>query len=315
MASQAEAETFELTLSVPSVRKELFSEMLVGLGFSGFVEGSVDCDIPFEYGEAHLQRDYYAEHDSGSPFVFYSENRKELEDKLGTIQLSLADWSLADLDLNVTWATLKDADWKESWKQSFRPLRIGADCVILPPWEDPAQHPARYTIVIDPGMAFGTGQHETTQLCLRLFFDRSVFPFSKVFDVGSGSGILSIAAAMAGAEDVLGCDLDFDSVRIAAENAAANGHPQIRFTDQRLAQIDYSGCDLIFANIQARPLAVLLPDIVRCASPSCLFIFSGILKEEESWFRDQMGQSGLVTEKVVEQGDWLGMEARLADPS
>lgn len=313
MALQADVETFELTLSVPSERKEQFSEMLVGLGFSGFVEGSVDCDIPFEYGEAHLQRDYYAEHDSGSPFVFYSSDRAELVDKLEAIQRNLQG-ALSDLDLKVTWASLNDSDWKESWKQSFRPLRIGADCVILPPWEDPAQHPARFTIVIDPGMAFGTGQHETTQLCLRLFFDRSPICFSRVFDVGSGSGILAIAAAMAGAEEVLGCDIDSDSVRIAAENAAANGQPQIRFTDQRLKQIDYNGCDLIFANIQARPLAVILPDVVRCASPSCIFIFSGILKEEESWFTDQMSRAGLVSQRVVEQGDWIGMEVRLTDP-
>jgi ribosomal protein L11 methyltransferase len=312
MNPQPEPETIELTLSIPSDRKHDFSEMLVGVGLSGFVEGSVDCDIPFEYGEDHLQRDYYAEQDQGSPFVFYGERRAELDEKLNLIQQSLSSWGLDDLNLSVAWAALRDADWKESWKQSFRPLRIGPDCVVLPPWEDPQQHPARHTIVIDPGMAFGTGQHETTQLCLRLFFEQDSFAFSKVFDVGSGSGILAIAAAMAGAGTILGCDLDPDSVRIAQENASANGCPHIQFTEERIATIKFEGCELIFANIQARPLAAILKDIVRCASPSCRFIFSGILKEEDIWFRDQMLSAGLVPSKVLEQGDWLGIEARFA---
>ncbi len=303
--------THELRLAVPASAKETFSELLLHLGISGFVEGSIDCDIPFEYGEEHFRHDYYADHDQGSPFILYDPSRETLEAHLKAIINNLEQWNLKETDLRVNWASVADQDWKESWKESFRPLHVGAECVILPPWEDPESFAAKEKIIINPGMAFGTGQHETTQLCLKVYLDETKRSFDRVFDVGTGSGILAIAAVKFGCSQVLGCDIDADSVRIARENAELNSCPEIVFTADRLNTLSTTENDLIFANIQAKPLSKILADIVSRGSPKCTYIFSGILAEEEQWFAEQMSAHGLVAQKTLAQGDWLGILAQL----
>lgn len=303
--------THELRLHVPAEQKDRFSEFLLGLGYSGFVEGSIDCDISFEYGPEHLHHDYYVDNDKGmSPFVFYSVLKEELEEMLGRIHENLSGIGLEREQLGAKWKVLEDAEWKESWKDSFRPLALGEDLVILPPWEDARTFAGRVSIVIDPGMAFGTGQHETTQLCLSMFLYHTKRSFKRVFDVGTGSGILAIAARKFGCDGlILGCDIDPDSVRIAAENAILNDCPDIKFTNDAVARINENNFDLVFANITAKPLLSLIPAIVERAAVGAEVLISGVLDSEEQDFTDVLRANGLRVRFRTRQRDWIGLIA------
>jgi ribosomal protein L11 methyltransferase len=303
--------THELRLQLPAEYKDRFSEFLLGLGYSGFVEGSIDCDISFEYGPEHLHHDYYVDNDKGvSPFVFYSVLQEELQEMLARIYENLANIGLERSQLTAEWKVLQDAEWKESWKDSFRPLAVGDDLVVLPPWEDASAFAGRVAIVIDPGMAFGTGQHETTQLCLSMFLYHTKRRFLRVFDVGTGSGILAIAARKFGCDGlILGCDIDPDSVRIAAENAVLNGCPEIKFTNDAVAHIDEKNFDLVFANITAKPLLSLIPAIVERAAVGAEVLISGVLDSEEQDFTDVLRKNGLNVRFRTRQRDWVGLIA------
>lgn len=304
--------THVLTMSVPHAQKDELCGLLLSLGLSGFVEGSVDCDIPFEYGEDHLSRDYYVEHDQGSPFVFYGASRRELEERLELVMTALESREESpSLELQVTWAEMNDSEWKESWKESFRPLAFGDELVVLPPWVEPAQFAQKHKLIMNPGMAFGTGQHETTQLCLKLYLQATPRQFSRVFDVGTGSGILAMVCRLYGCKQIVGCDIDPDSVRIATENALENGLDHLRFVSTPLADIHEPPFDLVFANIQAKPLTKILHDVVRLGSAGSTFIFSGILEEECEEFLNNMRLQGLRVQRQIRQGDWMGFIATI----
>ena len=306
-------QTHELRLQVPPSRKDDFASYLVGLGLAGFVEGALDCDIPFEYGPDHLHHDYYVDHDNGqTPLVFYATTRAELEETLQRIRSGLASLGLGPDELQVAWGILDEADWKDSWKQSFRPLLVAGRLAILPPWEDPQQHKADVHIIIDPGMAFGTGQHETTQLCLRLYLERTPLSFDRVLDVGTGSGILSIAAHKLGCRNVTGCDIDPDSARIAAENARLNGCAGIQFSARAIESFADAGFDLVFANITARPLISLLPGIASKALTGATLISSGVLVSEAEEFQAALESAGFVVVETMRHNDWIGFLARRA---
>jgi ribosomal protein L11 methyltransferase len=306
-----DAVTQELRLHVAPKVKDDFADYLLELGLSGYVEGSLDCDITFEYGPDHLHHDYYVDNDQGrSPFVFYSVDKAELEETLLRIRQGLTEAGIDPAALTVEWGELAEASWKESWKESFRPLRIADELVVLPPWEPLADHPAPLQIVIDPGMAFGTGQHETTQLCLGLYLSKTARRFERVLDVGTGSGILAIAADKCGCPFVLGCDIDPDSVRIAKENAVLNGVPEIGFTADPLEHISASGFDLIFANITARPLMSLLDGMAAKAALGACLVTSGVLATEEEEFTVALRAAGFFVTERQQAGDWIGLIAR-----
>jgi len=196
-------------------------------------------------------------------------------------------------------------DWRESWKASFRPVDVSDVFVILPPWEKPADFPHPHKIVIDPGMAFGTGQHETTKICLELLL--KVNGFKRVFDVGTGSGILAIAAKMLKAPFVFGCDIDAPSVDIAHANATSNNTHGIRFVSTPIAQISETDFDLVFANIQVRPLKMLMDDILKRTAPNGNIIFSGILESEMDDFCEFLTTKGVCVIERKIMGHWSGV--------
>lgn len=311
MTQQDMPRTVELRLTVPPGKKEDFASYLLGLGLSGFVEGALDCDIPFEYGPEHLHHDYYVDHDQGmSPLVFYATSRSELEAVLSRIAAHLHESGLEAHELQVGWDEISETSWKDSWKESFRPLLLSGCLAVLPPWEDPAQHPAQVHVIIDPGMAFGTGQHETTQLCLRIFLERSKRAYGDVLDVGTGSGILAIAARKFGCNKVTGCDIDPDSIRIAKENALANGHPELKWSTAPASAFQDAGYDLVFANITARPLLSLLPALAQKARPKAHFIASGVLLSEQDEFAAALAGAGFEVLDTLQHNDWVGFWAR-----
>lgn len=209
--------------------------------------------------------------------------------------------------------TVEADDWAEAWKAHYEPLRVGERLMIRPRWIDMPLAPDDIEIALDPGMAFGTGSHPTTQLCLQALEDL-LQPAQSVLDLGSGSGILSIAAAKLGARQVVALDTDSIAVDATRENARANdvGH-------KVLAERGSHDCllssarrfDLVVVNILARIIVEMakerLGEIVR---PGGLAIFSGIIDTQVDEVEDALRKTGLQPYARRQMGDWVLIEAK-----
>ncbi len=213
-----------------------------------------------------------------------------------------------------------DQNWMEAWKERYRPIPIGKRLMIVPAWLD-SPEPERIAIKIDPGMAFGTGTHPTTQLCLELLEATietlkvsETFRVSKTIDIGCGSGILSIAALNLGMQAALGVDIDIESVRNARENADHNGIGaefiigQGSVAEVLAGQFPIRQAPLVAANILA-PVIIRLLDagLADLVEPGGALILSGILQEQEQKVIEAAQAQGLVLNARRQVGDWVAL--------
>jgi len=174
-----------------------------------------------------------------------------------------------------------EEEWADSWKKYYKPIKTGDRIVIVPVWENYEKGDGEIVVLMDPGMAFGTGTHETTRLCAALL-EKHVKEGDRMLDVGCGSGILAICASKLGAKECFACDIDPVSVKIAAENAEINGTPNIVCRKSDLLSdvvMPEGGFDICTANIVADVIIRLAPDIGRYLAPDAVLIVSGIITE------------------------------------
>ena len=207
----------------------------------------------------------------------------------------------------------EDIDWINNWKQYFHQFYVD-DILIIPSWEEVSPEDADKMIIhIDPGTAFGTGMHETTQLCLRQL-KKHVTPGCEILDVGTGSGILSIAALKMGAAHATGTDLDPCAISATHENLESNDIPEEmmdvmigNLIDDPEVQdaVGYEKYDIVAANILADVLVMLTPQVICHMKKGGLYITSGILAEKEQIVRDAMEKAGLQVKDVTAQGEWV----------
>lgn len=219
---------------------------------------------------------------------------------------------------SVTVDETEDIDWINNWKQYFHQFYID-DILVIPSWEDiQPEDDSRMVLHIDPGTAFGTGMHETTQLCIRQL-RKHVKEGTRLLDVGTGSGILAILSLMFGAGHALGTDLDICAVDAVADNCRANGIDPADFelligniiTDRELGErIGYERYDIVTANILADVLVPLTPVIVRHLKPGGVYITSGIIDDKEQTVRDAVEAAGMKVLEVTYQGEWVSVTAR-----
>ncbi|AAR33779.1 50S ribosomal protein L11 methyltransferase [Geobacter sulfurreducens] len=195
---------------------------------------------------------------------------------------------------------IRDEDWATGWRQHFVPTRIGRHLVIKPTWEPFAPEPGDQVIELDPGMAFGTGTHPTTRLCLEAL--ETLGRPDRVLDVGTGSGILAIAAVRLGARQVIGTDIDPDAVIVAGENCALNG-VEVELVTTPLALIP-GRFDVVLANILAEDLVRMAGDLAAKVAAGGHLILSGILTEREAFVVEGFGRSGLALVAVSREGEW-----------
>ena len=213
----------------------------------------------------------------------------------------------------VTMDETADLDWMNNWKQYFHQFWID-DILVIPSWEEPetgSRTPAAI-FRIDPGTAFGTGMHETTQLCIREI-RKHLTPETVLLDVGTGSGILSVLALMLGAKEAVGTDLDPAALPAVQENLAANGVPEEKcrvilgnLTDDEATQKEVGAehYDIAVANILPDILVPLTPAVVRALKPGGTYITSGIVEGREPEVADAMRECGLTDITVEAQGEW-----------
>ena len=196
-------------------------------------------------------------------------------------------------------------DWQERWKDFFKPTRVTDRIVVRPPWEDAMDLRRRddIEIVIEPGLAFGTGTHETTQLCLKAL-DGLVAEGDTVLDVGCGSGVLSIAAARLGADSVLAIDIASESVVATTENARVNGVTRLVSASQTPLVKVTGEFDLVVANILSSILIVLRDDLVARVGPAGTLLLSGVPSDEVDYVADAFSRVGLEVVEVTELRHW-----------
>ena len=207
-------------------------------------------------------------------------------------------------DISVTEEVKDDSLWKDKWKEYFKPSHISEKIVVKPTWEEYEAEEGELVIEIDPGMAFGTGTHETTSMCVRAL-ERYVRDGDSVLDAGCGSGILSIAAAKLGAGEVLGVDIDEEAVRVSKENFDLNGTSDI-------CRAEYGDvtkgvgftADIIVANLMAELLCMISGGIAAHLKENGIFISSGILCEKEDMIREAYDSAGLKVTDVMYDGEW-----------
>ena len=205
---------------------------------------------------------------------------------------------------------LREASWRDAWKKHFGVQRIGRALVVRPSWVDYKIKDGETVIEIDPGMAFGTGQHPTTALCLRAL-EELVRPGASVLDLGSGSGILGIAAARLGAARVLALDTDPQAVKATRENAQINGVlGVIEVREGPLNADEGTRFDVIVANISGLTLERLAPDLARSLKPQGVLIASGFLEDAVERLRRAFKTAGLLVERVADEGVWRAIVAR-----
>jgi ribosomal protein L11 methyltransferase len=220
----------------------------------------------------------------------------------------------APLDRPLRWKRpkrLRETDWREAWKKYFGVQRIGRAVVIAPSWVDYKLREGETVVRIDPGMAFGTGQHPTTAMCLRALEENGVRD-AAVLDLGCGSGILSIAAALIGARRVLALDIDPQATKATSQNAAANGVADV--IEVRTSALEAAGpeaeFDLVLANISGLALDRLAPDLARALRPGGCLVASGFLEDAVNGLKLSFKAAGLRNEQVVEDGVWRAIIAR-----
>ena len=263
-------------------------------------------DMPEDDGVAYLN--------------FYLDEDEDVNAMLEKVKAELEELRMfVDIGSGmITLSQTEDKDWINNWKQYFKQFYVD-DILIIPSWEEVKEEDKdRMIIHIDPGTAFGTGMHETTQLCIRQL-KKYVTPETELLDVGTGSGILSIIALKMGAKHAVGTDLDPCAVPAVEENKEVNGIIPESFDmmigniiDDKEVQdkVGYGCYDIVVANILADVLVPLTPVIVNQMKPGAVYITSGIIDDKEPTVVDAVKAAGLEILEVTYQGEWVSVTAR-----
>lgn len=284
----------EVACEVPAALVDLLADFLVELSGNGVSIDNLELDTfsldTVEETPVKTVRAYFAPDD-------------DLEGKLAALNRFLREHGPTCGDAAPsppTVTTIREEDWATGWRQHFTPTRIGTKLVIKPTWEPFAPEPGDLVIELDPGMAFGTGTHPTTRLCLEAL--EKLGRTGDVLDVGTGSGILAMAAARLGASRVVGTDIDPDAVEVARENCAMNG-VTVELVTTPLAEIP-GRFDVVLANILAEDLVRMAADLTAKVAPDGFLILSGILVEREAYVIDGFAPTGLTLADTSREGEW-----------
>lgn len=242
--------------------------------------------------------------------AYYADDEK-LQGRLAAIeeQLNLVEERIGKYRFgNTRFRTVNEQDWANEWKQYFHVTHVGKSLVIKPSWEEYTPAEDEHVIEIDPGMAFGTGTHHTTNMCMERL--EKVLPVgATVFDVGTGSGILAIAAALLGAKEVKAVDIDGVAVRVARENVADNNlSHKIDVKEGDLLHGTEGKADVIIANIIADIIIMLLKDIPVKLNDNGIFLASGIIEERVADIEAEAQDNGLKVVNIDHRGGWVVMQ-------
>lgn len=226
------------------------------------------------------------------------------EDREGIVRRLKRNLDTLDWETSISLEEVPYEDWSIAWRKHFRPVFPTPKIAICQPWESVSAPEGGFTILIEPKMAFGTGHHESTRLALKML-SKVLGEGDQVLDVGTGSGILSIAAVKLGAGEVTGIDTDPLAVENAGENLVLNGlEGRVNFFKGSVSDVD-GLFDLVVANLLSSILIPMLPSLKRCLNSRSGLILGGILDREQTKFLEAVQAIGLVVEQVDQEGEWM----------
>lgn len=285
----------EVSLAVPEELAQIVETQLSELGSVGNTEyikkeeGEIKTAIPVIKG--------YFSAAGGTA----AEKIESLKAFTSSLKVLFPDAKIGEIEIKET----SEDDWQE-WRRFFKPVLVSKRVVIKPTWEEYQLKEDELIVEIDPGMAFGTGTHETTRLCIQLL-DNIIKGGETIFDVGTGSGILAIAAAKLGAAKVLGIDNDERSVHVAAENVELNSvNEEVSISGIPLSDIE-GLFDIVVANILAEDLIEMRKELLTRLVESGRLILSGILKTKAEMVVSAYSAEGLTLEKQIDDGEWSAL--------
>lgn len=308
-------------LKTTTAAEEIVSSSLMELGIQGV---EIEDKIPLtQRDKEQMFVDILpeTEEDDGTAYLtFYLEEEDDKEEMLARVREELRELSaFVDVgEASIEESQTEDVDWVNNWKQYFHQFTVD-DVLIIPSWEDVKPEDENKMIIhIDPGTAFGTGMHETTQLCIRQL-KKYVQPGCRVLDVGCGSGILGMLALKFGAGYSVGTDLDPCAIDATHENMAVNGISREQYEvmigniidDTKIQdQVGYGCYDIVAANILADVLVPLTPVIQAQLKSGGIYITSGIIDDKEETVVEAVKAAGMELLEVHHQGEWVSVTAR-----
>ena len=245
--------------------------------------------------------------------TYIPEERNVLE-LIETVKARIALLPSFGLDIgegSVSLSNVNESDWANEWKKYYKPTKVGKKIVVKPSWEDYEKQEGDLIIELDPGMAFGTGTHETTSMCIREL-ENYVDETKTVFDIGCGSGILAIAAAELGAKEVVAGDLDEVAVKVSKENCEINHvSDKVVVKHGSLFEVVDSKADVIVANIIADIIKILAKDVSKFLKEDGVFISSGIILAKIDQVCEALEENGFEIVKVERVGEWSAIVSKL----
>lgn len=244
-------------------------------------------------------------------YVSEEKNVMEFVEIIKQKVLGLRDFGIDIGEGSVSLDQVNEADWANAWKAYYKPTKVGQKVVVKPTWEDYNIQEGDLIIELDPGMAFGTGTHETTSMCIREL-EKYVNKDSKVFDIGCGSGILAIAAAKLGAKEVVAVDLDEVAVKVAKENVIENKvEENVSVMHGNLTDVIKDKADVIVANIIADIIKILAKDVQNFMKEDAIFISSGIILDKVEEVKESLIENGFEIVEVQKLGEWSAIVSKL----
>lgn len=272
------------------------------------IEDFSDIDLDSVYGDLIDESILNADKTIASVSVYLPEE-KSYTDAIAFIRDRA---SAEELEVKIEVIGVNEEDWANSWKQYYKPLHIGGRIVVVPAWESYEAKGDEIIVTMDPGMAFGTGSHETTRLEIELL-QKYVTEGCSMLDVGTGSGILAICASKLGAAFCEAYDIDPMAVRVAIENVNGAGITNVKCSQSNLlAGIEERPFDVICANIVADIILRMVPDIHRYMHKDTVLLASGIISERKEEVLEGAERNGLVCVEVAEDNGWCALALKLA---
>lgn len=300
---------YELTIDTTSEASELVADILTDLGSNGIgiydnrdLLGLSDSGVVWDYMEEHLiVDDGKAQVKGYFPLDGYNQIKSQLKERLDFLKEN-CPFDYGTLGISET--LVNDDDWVNSWKQYYKPIHAGR-VTIVPEWIDYAPDDGEYAVKIDPGMAFGTGEHESTKMCL-MFLQALGVEGKSVIDVGTGSGILALASARLGAKSVEAYDIDDNAVKAAKENSELNGlSDKIYVANANLLDKTTGKFDIVLANITADVLITLSQSLGDYMKKDGVVIVSGIILKRENDVKDAFVKAGFEVAERMNMGEWV----------
>lgn len=259
-----------------------------------------DINVLEHKGKVAVVKAYFAEEDNIEEVLSYVNDRINELKEMG---LDLGE-------AKVEHEKMHEEDWANTWKQYYKPSKVGDKIVVKPIWEEYEAKDGELVVNLDPGMAFGTGTHETTRMCIQAL-ERYVEEDSTVFDVGCGSGILAIAAAKLGSKLAVGVDLDPVAVESSIENVEYNNLDNIEILHGNLVEVIDGKADIVVANILAEIICILTDDVKRVLKEGGVFITSGIIHDRVDMVCEKLEATGFEVIEKNRDGEWNCIVAKL----